>query len=37
MLTDLLKAVEPANPELAKHLKNYANNFDHDYLQQIIN
>jgi CheY-like chemotaxis protein len=35
-LTDLLKAIEPGNPELAKHLKNYANNFDHDYLQQVI-
>jgi CheY-like chemotaxis protein len=35
-LTDLLKAIESGNPELAKHLKNYANNFDHDYLQQVI-
>jgi CheY-like chemotaxis protein len=35
-LTELIKAMEPDNPELVKHLRGYANNFDYDYLHQII-
>ena len=36
LLIDLVRAIEPGNPHLAEQLRFYANNFDYDYLHQII-
>jgi PAS domain S-box-containing protein len=35
-LIDLINQFEPGHPELAKHLLEYANNFDHAYLQNVL-
>ena len=35
-LIDLIREIEPGNPQLAEHLRLYANNFDYDYLHRII-
>ena len=35
-LIELIKAIEPGNPEMARHLRFFANTFDYDYLHQII-
>ena len=37
LLIDLIREIEPGNPQLAEHLRLYANNFDYDYLNRIIN
>ena len=36
LLIELIRAVEPANPELAANLRLYAKNFDYDHLHEII-
>ncbi|MEI8202584.1 MAG: PAS domain S-box protein [Bacteroidota bacterium] len=36
LLLELIKSIEPDNIELAKYLTTLANNYDYDYLQQIL-
>lgn len=37
MLIDLINSIDPKYEELAKYLKSLANNFDYDYLHQLLN
>ena len=37
LLIELIKSIETENPELSQQLKMLANNYDYDYLQQILN
>ena len=36
-LIELINSIESDNPELAQQLKIFANNYDYDHLQLILN